>query len=82
MKYKELARHHVRQAITCARCSSENLSQFSAEMNFHFPGWNGLEKPTVWVFPEVAVCLNCGFAEFSMPEGELRELAKGMQNTG
>jgi len=51
-------------------------------MNFHFPGWNGLEKPTVWVFPEVAVCLNCGFAEFSMPEGELRELAKGVQNTG
>jgi hypothetical protein len=30
------------------------------------------EKPLLWVFPELLVCLNCGKAEF-----ELRALAKG-----
>lgn len=40
-------------------------------MNFHFPGWEGMEKPTVLVFPEVVVCLDCGFAEFAFPEAEL-----------
>ena len=68
--------------MVCRRCSSGRLQKFNAEMNFHFPVWNGLEKPTVWVFPEVTVCLNCGFADFSIPEGELRELTEGAKKTG
>jgi hypothetical protein len=46
-------------------------------MNFHFPGYEGLDKPTVWIFPEVVVCLDCGLAELTVPEAELRTLAKG-----
>jgi hypothetical protein len=36
----------------------------------------GLDQPSVWVFPELLVCLNCGFMESSIPEAELRLLAK------
>ena len=36
-----------------------------------------IDKPVVWVFPEVVVCLDCGTAEFAVPEAELRQLAKG-----
>jgi len=62
--------------MACRRCSSDNESKFSVEMNFHFPGVEGLDKPTVWVFPDVVVCLDCGFAEFTVPQRELRTLAE------
>jgi hypothetical protein len=45
-------------------------------MNLHFPGYAGLEKPTVWVFPEVVICIDCGFSEFSVAKPQLSELAK------
>jgi len=76
MKYKQPS-HRVRQAIGCVRCSSENLGKFSAEMNIHFPGYEGLTEPTVWVYPQLTVCLNCGSVEFSIPESELQQLADG-----
>jgi hypothetical protein len=63
--------------MACKGCSSHNQSKFNTEMNIHFPGYEGLQKPTVWVFPEVVICLNCGFAEFSVPEAELHLLVKG-----
>jgi hypothetical protein len=46
-------------------------------MAIHFPGLRNIGKPIVWVFPEVVVCLDCGTAEFVVPEKELRQLAKG-----
>ena len=49
----------------------------SAEMAIHFPELENIDKPVVWVFPEVVVCLDCGTAEFAVPEAELRQLAKG-----
>jgi hypothetical protein len=36
-----------------------------------------VNKPTVWVFPEVLVCLDCGVSEFTVPETELRVLVTG-----
>lgn len=77
MKFKQPSSHHVRQAIGCVRCSSENLGEFSSEMNIHFPGYEGLTGPTVWVFPQVTVCLNCGYADFSIHESELQRLVDG-----
>jgi hypothetical protein len=62
--------------VACKRCSSENRKKFNAEMNLHFPGREGLDKPTVWLFPEVVVCLHCGLAEFSVPEAEVVKLAE------
>ena len=31
----------------------------------------------VWLFPDVVLCLNCGVAEFVVPEAELRLLSEG-----
>ena len=45
-------------------------------MNIHFPHRDGLEKPSVPVYQEVIICLDCGFAEFFLPEAPLRKLAK------
>jgi hypothetical protein len=63
--------------MPCKTCGSIEVKKFNTEINLHFPGYEGLEKPTVFVFPEVVVCLDCGFAEFTVPETELRSLAKG-----
>jgi hypothetical protein len=45
-------------------------------MGIRFPGLKNIDKPVVWVFPEVVVCLDCGTAEFTVPEAELRQLEK------
>jgi hypothetical protein len=60
--------------MLCKSCRSLQQRKFSAEINIHFPGLKGLTRPTVWVFPEIVVCLACGFVEFSIPEAELRVL--------
>lgn len=61
----------------CNSCGSDQQSQFPAEIAIHFPGMKGIDKPAVWVFPELLVCLNCGRTEFVIPEGELRKLTEG-----
>ena len=62
---------------SCRLCGSTTLREFTAEIGVHFPGLNNIDKPTVWVFPELIICLDCGKAEFVVPEVELRELARG-----
>jgi hypothetical protein len=59
--------------MSCRSCSSSNQTQFGSEIIIHFPGLANLNKPAVMVF---AVCLECGFAEFTIPEAELRQLGK------
>ena len=68
--------------MTCKVCGSDQQSKFTAEIAIHFPGMKGLNKPHVWVFPELLVCLNCGKSEFTIPEGELRLLTKGEAAAG
>ena len=63
--------------VTCKACGSDQLSKFTAEIAIHFPGLAGLNKPHLWVFPELFVCLNCGKSEFTIFEGQLRLLRKG-----
>ena len=61
--------------VRCKSCHSANRSSFGGEVALHFPGLAGLNKPARLVFPKIAVCLDCGFAEFIVPESELRVLA-------
>jgi hypothetical protein len=61
--------------MVCSRCTSNNRKEFEVEMNFHFPGLEALRNPGVLMFLKVVVCLDCGSAEFAIPEGELPKLA-------
>ena len=63
--------------MTCERCRSEKQNVFSGEVAIHFPGRKGLEKPIVWAFPKLVVCLQCGYTEFAVPERELQVLEQG-----
>jgi hypothetical protein len=63
--------------MLCRRCASDNRDTFNGEIAIHFPGLKGLDKPIVWVFPKLAVCLECGFTDFTVPERELSVLKKG-----
>jgi hypothetical protein len=63
--------------MVCKRCASNHQSAFNGEIAIHFPGLKGLDKPIVWVFPKLAVCLECGFTQFSIPERELSVLVHG-----
>ena len=58
----------------CKSCQSTRQRVFSGQINIHSPGYEGLTKPTVMLFPKVVICLDCGFAEFEIPEAELRQL--------
>jgi hypothetical protein len=62
--------------VSCKTCGSDKQSKFTAEVAIHFPGLEGLNRPIVWVFPELFLCLNCGKAEFIVPNNDLRKLEK------
>jgi predicted nucleic-acid-binding Zn-ribbon protein len=62
--------------VSCKSCQSKNQHYFDAEIAIHFPGLKGLNQPHVLVFPQIVVCLDCGFTEFAIPENLLRLLGK------
>jgi len=62
--------------MSCKGCCSDKQSAFNVEIALHFPGPQGVDKPIVWVFPKLVVCLQCGLAEFTVPESELHVLAQ------
>jgi hypothetical protein len=61
--------------MRCRLCGSDDLSWLTGEFALHFPGLKSIDKPVVWVLPQVCVCLHCGNAEFSIPEGQLLVLS-------
>jgi hypothetical protein len=63
--------------MTCKGCHSDKQSEFNGEFAIHFRGVEGLDKPIVWVFPKLMVCLRCGLTEFIVPERELQVLQQG-----
>jgi hypothetical protein len=60
--------------MSCKSCDSLNQSHLGGEMGMHFMGLKNLDKPTVWVFPQLLVCMDCGFTEFNPPEDERERL--------
>ena len=67
--------------MPCRACHSAKKGGFPAEINIHFPGMENLAEPTVFVFPTLLICLDCGFTEFSIPETELPFIALGKYST-
>jgi len=62
--------------MSCKSCQSAHQSKVNGEIALHFPGLKNLDKPIVWVFPELVVCLDCGFTEFVIPASELRRVVE------
>jgi hypothetical protein len=59
----------------CLLCGSGNQAELTAEMIIHFSGLKNLDKPGVWVFPKVFVCLDCGYFHFTVAKRELASIA-------
>lgn len=57
--------------MSCLLCGSGKETELTAEMLMHFSGLKNLEKPAVWLFPKLLVCLDCGSSRFTVPESEL-----------
>jgi len=61
--------------MKCRGCGgSPEVQAFDSEIALHFPGFDGLNKPIVWAFPKVLICLECGFAEFLVPDDSMQTL--------
>ena len=63
--------------MTCNACQSEKQRFFNSEIAIHLPGLDGLDKPLVFVFPKLVVCLDCARTEFTVTERELQVLRQG-----
>ena len=63
--------------MSCKSCGSDNLCKFGGKIAIHFLGREGLDKPHVHVDTEIAVCFDCGAAQFAIQEAELRLLQEG-----
>jgi hypothetical protein len=44
-------------------------------MIVHFSGREILDKPGVWVFSKLSICLDCGSLQSKIPASELAQLA-------
>ena len=62
--------------MPCLFCTSDNQTAFLAEIDIFFPGLINAGKDPLLVFPQVLVCLDCGFSSFTTPASELSVLAK------
>ena len=60
--------------MSCQLCGSGNETELAAEMIIHFTGLRNLDKPGVWVFEKLLVCLNCGGSMFTVPAKELASI--------
>lgn len=63
--------------MRCRACGSEKLGEYPAEISLHLAGRKNIDRPAVLVFPEIHVCVECGVAEFVVPEAELHLLVGG-----
>lgn len=68
--------------VPCKSCYSVLQRKFPAEINIHFHGMKNLDKPAVWAFPNLMVCLNCGFTEFVLENRERETLRDNSSEAG
>jgi hypothetical protein len=67
--------------MACNSCGSNQEKQFASELCIHFPGVENLSKPHVLEFPNIVVCLECGYASFRVSQTDLRLLQDNTSNT-
>lgn len=64
--------------MICLSCRSPKQAEFRAEMLIHFSGLKNIRKPGVLLFPNLTICLDCGFSRFTVPETELSSVVKDL----
>jgi hypothetical protein len=64
--------------MTCLSCGSTKHAELTAEMLIHYPGLKNIDKPGVWLFPKLLVCLDCGSSQFAVSETEWASVAKDL----
>ena len=80
---KEYATGMIDGAPPCKSCGSSRQAEFNGEICLHFPGGvESLDKPLVWMFPKVVVCLDCGLAQFNFPEAKLKPFQENLASSG
>jgi len=57
--------------MTCPRCQSSSVSVIPAEIRLYRNSPRTLSHPPVTPSPDVQICLDCGWSEFSVPRSWL-----------
>ena len=66
-----------REERQCKQCGSSYGTDFATETCIHIPGPENLTVPTVFIFPRLEICLNCGaVSDFRIPTESLTELKR------
>src|SRR5690242_19073083 len=73
---QDAASLHQSVATGCKACSSQRQARIPSEFNVHYPGLSHLDRLPVLLFPELLVCLDCGFTEFAIPRDVLDRLTQ------
>jgi hypothetical protein len=64
--------------MACKSCASEKLQYFSGELSVASLSIEKLKQAPVYVVQKILVCLDCGYAELSVPAAELEQIRKGL----
>jgi hypothetical protein len=67
--------------MSCPICGLGNQVEFSAEMIVHLGGLKHLDKSGVLLFPNLLVCVSCGFSRFTVSKAELELLVSDSPNS-
>jgi hypothetical protein len=67
----------LKMSPSCANCGSSKLLTYDAEANIHFPGLRNVLHASVFAFPKLTICLDCGQITSKLSENELRMLRQG-----
>jgi len=66
--------------MSCKPCTSSRQMEFIGEICMHFPGGlESLDKPLLWAYPKIVVCLDCGLAQFTVAEAELKVMRQNLE---
>lgn len=64
------------EALRCHSCGSADLREFPTEICIHNRGIEDLDKPALFVFPSVVLCMICGSGRFVVAPTQLSAWAK------
>ena len=57
--------------MTCPKCQSSSVSIIPAEIRLYRNGPRTLSHPPLTPSPDVRICVDCGWSEFSVPRSWL-----------